>query len=243
LNPLVRVQNLHKQFAQRPVLQNLNFEMKEGEFVSLLGPSGCGKSTLLRILAGLDSPSTGGVQWTGSKNFAFVFQESELLPWRNAFENVRLPLELQNRLSPADQKDRASWALDRVGLAKAETLFPHELSGGMKMRVSIARALGGRPQVLFMDEPFSALDEVSRFALQQQLRHLSEEEGLTVLFVTHSSPEAAFLADRVLLLSPDGKLAHDQKIAYGEARREALRETSEYQKTSAAISQRMRGPG
>jgi NitT/TauT family transport system ATP-binding protein len=207
---LLRLKQLTKTFHQREVLRDLNFEMPAGQFLCLLGPSGCGKSTLLRLLAGLESPTSGQIQWRGSPKFSFVFQDSELLPWRNALENVRLPLELQSTYSRAELNARALQSLNRVGLADAAPVFPHELSGGMKMRVSVARALCRGPEVIFMDEPFSALDEIARFEMQKQIRQLCDEEKLSVVFVTHSSAEAATLGDRILLLSGDGVLISDE---------------------------------
>lgn len=237
---MLELQNIQKKFADREILKSVNLELGEGEFLCVLGPSGCGKSTLLRIMAGLETPNGGKLAWqTPDHNFAFVFQEAQLLAWRNVLENTRLPLELQKQ--PEDvqnQKSRA--ALEKVQLKNFENHFPHELSGGMKMRVSIARALSSSPRVLFMDEPFSALDEVTRFSMQKQLRELCEKEKLSVVFVTHSTYEAAFLADRVLMMNTKGgEFILNKKIHYSSPRTEELRSASEYQATVTEISRKM----
>ena len=237
----LEVDHIKKTFSDLTVLKDVKFRMQEGEFLCLLGPSGCGKSTLLRVLAGLESADSGKILWSGSlTEKAFVFQEAELLSWRTALENARLPLELHGTLTFEEQNKKALWALKRVGLEKFAGYFPHQLSGGMKMRVSIARALSSSPKVLFMDEPFSALDEITRFDLQKQLRNLSEEEKLTVIFVTHSSFEAAFLADRILLMSAKGgNFVLDQQIAFPQKREDSLRIQADYQSCVQRISSKM----
>lgn len=237
---VLELRNIQKKFKDREVLKSANLELAAGEFLCVLGPSGCGKSTLLRIMAGLEAPTQGLLHWaTKDPRFAFVFQEPQLLDWRNVLENTRLPLELQQQ--PLDvQNQKSESALKKVNLAGFENHFPHELSGGMKMRVSIARALSSSPQVLFMDEPFSALDEVNRFIMQKQLRELCEKENLSVVFVTHSSYEAAFLADRVLMMSTQGgEFIFNHPIKYSSPREEALRASAEYQNTVTTISQKM----
>jgi len=185
-------------------LKNISCEIKAGEFVSILGPSGCGKSTLLKMVAGLRKPSAGqikvGENTSGAQKISYVFQEPQLLPWRKVLGNVMLPLELLGNAS-IDSELRARKALERVGLIDFESYYPAELSGGMKMRVSLARALVTEPELLLMDEPFAALDEITRFRLDEELRSLWSESQMTVLFVTHSISEAAFLSDRILLLS------------------------------------------
>jgi len=240
---ILELKNIQKKFTDREVLKAVNLELREGEFLCVLGPSGCGKSTLLRLMAGLEEPTQGTIHWQGQGSqqpqFGFVFQEAQLLAWRTVLENTRLPLELKNQ--PQDlqlQKVRA--ALEKVNLKNIENHYPHELSGGMKMRVSIARALSVSPKVLFMDEPFSALDEVTRFYLQRELRELCEKEKLSIVFVTHSSYEAAFLADRVLLMNTQGgQIILNEKVAYTQSRTEELRNTPEYQAVTAKISQKM----
>lgn len=237
---MLELQNIQKKFADREILKSVNLQLTEGEFLCILGPSGCGKSTLLRIMAGLETPTAGKLDWrTLDHNFAFVFQEAQLLAWRNVLENTRLPLELQ-KLPADEQNQKSRAALEKVQLKNFENHFPHELSGGMKMRVSIARALSSSPRVLFMDEPFSALDEVTRFSMQRQLRELCEKERLSVVFVTHSTYEAAFLADRVLMMNTKGgEFILNEKIQYTSSRTEDLRESSEYQAMVAKISRKM----
>ena len=191
-------------------LRDLSFTVAPGEFVSLLGPSGCGKSTALRLAANLLTPDSGAVTFpTGKPEIGFVFQEPTLMPWADALTNARLPLDLQN--APRGQaNDRAASALARVGLAGFERALPRELSGGMKMRVSLARALVARPKLLLLDEPFAALDEITRAQLGDDLLRLWREDGLTILFVTHSVSESAFLSQRVLVMTPrPGTIAAD----------------------------------
>ena len=197
-------------------LNDLSFMVARGEFVSLLGPSGCGKSTALRLAAGLLTPDAGAVTYAdGKPQTGFVFQDHTLMPWADALTNARLPLDLKR--TPRDQADaRASAALARVGLAGFEHAYPRELSGGMKMRVSIARALAAQPQLLLLDEPFAALDEITRNALGDDLLKLWREDGLTVLFVTHSVSESSYLSQRVLVMTPrPGHIAADIALASG----------------------------
>ncbi len=192
-------------------LRNVSLRLGSRDFVALLGPSGCGKSTLLRLIAGLDQPDAGAVRWDAGPpapgRIGFVFQDPTLLPWASAAENVRLPLRLQG-IPPAQSAPRVAAALARVGLAGFENARPRELSGGMRMRVSIARSLVQQPDVLLMDEPFAALDEFTRHALQEELLSVTAEAGCCVVFVTHSIYEAAFLARRIVLMSPrPGRIA------------------------------------
>ena len=197
-------------------LNDLSFMVARGEFVSLLGSSGCGKSTALRLAAGLLTPDAGAVTYAdGKPQIGFVFQDHTLMPWADALTNARLPLDLKRM--PRDQADaRASAALARVGLAGFEHAYPRELSGGMKMRVSIARALAAQPQLLLLDEPFAALDEITRNALGDDLLKLWREDGLTVLFVTHSVSESSYLSQRVLVMTPrPGHIAADIALASG----------------------------
>ena len=183
-------------------LRDLSFIIKTGEFVSLLGPSGCGKSTGLRLVAGLLQPDSGAVVYPdGKPEIGFVFQEPTLMPWADARANVRLPLDLK-RVPRAQANALAEAALVRVGLKGFERAYPRELSGGMKMRVSIARALAATSKLLLLDEPFAALDEITRNALGDDLLRLWREDGLTVLFVTHSVTESSYLSQRVLVMTP-----------------------------------------
>jgi NitT/TauT family transport system ATP-binding protein len=192
-------------------LRDASLSLKAGDFVALLGPSGCGKSTLLRLIAGLDTPDAGRLVWQGGKrpDLGFVFQDATLLPWATAVENVFLPLRLRG-MAWTEAKPAVTAALERVGLHGFTGARPRELSGGMRMRVSIARALVTRPKLLLMDEPFAALDEFTRHALQEDLLALWAELGCTVVFVTHSIYEAAFLARRIVLMTPrPGRIAQE----------------------------------
>ena len=197
-------------------LHDLSFDIAPGEFVSLLGPSGCGKSTALRLAAGLLAPDAGTVTFAGGKpQIGFVFQEPTLMPWADALTNARLPLDLNNT-PRGEANDRAAAALARVGLAGFESALPRELSGGMKMRVSLARALAAQPRLLLLDEPFAALDEITRAQLGDDLMRLWREDGLTILFVTHSVSESAYLSQRVLVMTPrPGRIAADIELPEG----------------------------
>ena len=200
---LLTLRGVCKRFSSgTQALSDLNFQVNDGEFVSLLGPSGCGKSTALRLIAGLIAPDSGEISWSGARpELGFVFQEATLMPWADALTNARLPLDLKGvRRGEADAQ--AAAALARLGLKGFESAYPRELSGGMKMRVSIARALAARPKILLMDEPFAALDEITRAGLNDDLLALAREDGITVIFVTHSVMESAYLSSRVLVLSP-----------------------------------------
>jgi NitT/TauT family transport system ATP-binding protein len=212
----------------------LDLEVRRGEFLSLLGPSGCGKSTALRLIAGLASPSSGTVDVAhraaepkGTHAIGFVFQEPTLMPWADVAANVRLPLKLANR--PAAEADRRVMsALAQVGLAEFAGSYPRELSGGMKMRVSLARALVTDPEILLMDEPFAALDEITRFRLNNDLLALWRDLGKTVIFVTHSVFESVYLSQRVIVMSArPGGIAAEFRID-APARGEDFRTSAEY---------------
>ncbi|HWY62264.1 MAG TPA: ABC transporter ATP-binding protein [Rhizomicrobium sp.] len=200
---LVTLANVGKRFAGgTEALSGLDFEVGDGEFVALLGPSGCGKSTALRLIAGLIAPDTGEIRWSGPRpEMGFVFQEPTLMPWAGALANARLPLDLKH-VPRGEADERTAAALERMGLKGFDSAYPRELSGGMKMRVSIARALAAKPKLLLMDEPFAALDEITRSALNDDLLALAREDSITVIFVTHSVMESAYLSDRVLVMSP-----------------------------------------
>lgn len=196
----IELRNVQKKFASGVhAVKDLNLEVSAGEFVSILGPSGCGKSTLLRMIAGLEN-STGGELLVEKSKTAFVFQDAHLLPWRTVLQNVCLPLEIKKKSSVASEA-AARAALSQVGLADFAEAYPAQLSGGMRMRVSLARALVTDPDLLLLDEPFAALDEITRQALDEDLRLLWEKKKFTVLFVTHSVREAAFLSNRAVVLS------------------------------------------
>jgi NitT/TauT family transport system ATP-binding protein len=220
----VSVSGLHRDFGGGVVaLDRVDLTISAGEFVAILGPSGCGKSTLLRIIAGLDQPTQGSVEADYRGRIAYVFQDAHLLPWRTVLRNVALPLEL--RRAPLPQRtDRAMAAIRAVGLADFAGAYPSQLSGGMRMRVSLARALVTDPQLLLLDEPFAALDEITRSMLDDQLRQLWIDRGMTVLFVTHSITEAAFLADRAVVMTPrPGRIVLDTPIDLGRERATTLR--------------------
>jgi NitT/TauT family transport system ATP-binding protein len=198
---VVSLRGVGKTFDSGTVaLRGFDLDVRDGEFVSLLGPSGCGKSTALRIIAGLSTPSSGAMEWPAGEggNLGFVFQEPTLMPWADVAANVRLPLELAYIDKPA-AVDRA---LARVGLTEFARAYPRELSGGMKMRCSIARALVTEPQLLLMDEPFAALDEINRFTLNNDLLALWQELRRTVIFVTHSVFESVYLSQRIVVMTP-----------------------------------------
>jgi NitT/TauT family transport system ATP-binding protein len=213
----------------------LDLDVAKGEFVSLLGPSGCGKSTALRLIAGLGAPTSGAVSVShraaradGRHPIGFVFQEPTLMPWASVRENVRLPLKLA-RAASADAERRIEAALAQVGLSEFADAFPRELSGGMKMRVSLARALVTDPDILLLDEPFAALDEITRFRLNNDLLDLWRKLGKTIIFVTHSVFESVYLSQRVLVMTArPGRLASEFRIATAEPRGEAFRTSAEY---------------
>jgi NitT/TauT family transport system ATP-binding protein len=213
----------------------LDLDVRKGEFVSLLGPSGCGKSTALRLIAGLSAPTSGGVdvshgsgQARGAHTIGFVFQEPTLMPWTSVSENVRLPLKLAHAPS-AEANARVHEALTQVGLGEFADAFPRELSGGMKMRVSLARALVTDPDILLMDEPFAALDEITRFRLNNDLLSLWRNLHKTVIFVTHSVFESVYLSQRVIVMtSRPGRLSAEFRIDAPEPRGEDFRTSVDY---------------
>jgi len=210
--PLIAVSRLEKTYLTRVgtrirALADVTLDVADGEFVTIVGPSGCGKTTLLRILGGLLSASSGSVELLGrrvsgpSRNVGMVFQDPVLLPWRTVLENVMLPVAVL-RLDRRAHHRRALDLLGLVGLAGFEDKYPHELSGGMRQRVSLARALVHDPALLLMDEPFGALDAMTREAMNLELQRIWRDSGKTVAFITHSIPEAAFLGGRVVVMSP-----------------------------------------
>lgn len=222
--------------GQVTALQDLSMGLAEHGFMSLLGPSGCGKSTLLRLVADLLTPTTGTIDVFGNtpefarrgRELGFVFQDAALLPWRTAIDNVRLPLQVgkRTRVPDADSPERL---LELVGLKGREHAYPHELSGGMRQRVAIARALVCRPRVLLMDEPFGALDEITRDRLNEELLKIWQATGTTVLFVTHSIPEAVFLSQQVLVLSSHpGRVRERVVIDLPFPRELSVRDTAEF---------------
>ena len=227
-------------------LKNVSVDIAEGEFMSLLGPSGCGKSTFLRVVADLIAPTSGSVQVLGvtpgtarlRRDIGFVFQDAALLPWRSALQNVELPLEVARGRTQSTKAARATprELLELVGLQGSENAYPHELSGGMRQRVSIARALVTDPRILLMDEPFGSLDEITRDRLNEELLRVWRELGMTVLFVTHSIYEAAFLAQRVLMLAANpGRVQEIVPVELPADRTLAIRETPEFVQLTARL--------
>ena len=256
--PVVALSNVGKIFANGMVaLDRLNLDVWPGEFVSLLGPSGCGKSTALRLIAGLSEPSSGKIDWmhpefaqaseaqghlrhqpaktgvsalmsaTGYGRIGFVFQEPTLMPWATVAANVRLPLKLKGLDATAQARVEA--ALARVGLSAFADSYPRELSGGMKMRASIARALVTEPKLLLMDEPFAALDEITRFRLNNDLLELWQSLGKTVVFVTHSVFESVYLSQRIVVMTPrPGRVFTEIAVDAPYPRDERFRTSADY---------------
>jgi NitT/TauT family transport system ATP-binding protein len=209
-------------------IEPLTFELAAGSFVSLLGPSGCGKSTLMRLLASLDAPTGGTIHRAADMRLACVFQDPCLLPWRTVLANAELPLELRG-VSAQARDAAARAALAQVGLSDAVDRYPAQLSGGMKMRVSLARALVTEPTFLLLDEPFAALDEITRQTLDDHLRALWRAKGFTVLFVTHAVDEAAYVSDRALVMSRGpGRLVLDHQLGLPEERTAKLRSQAQF---------------
>jgi NitT/TauT family transport system ATP-binding protein len=237
----IQLNNLKKSFGTKEVLKSFNLKIPAGSFLSLVGPSGCGKSTVLRLIAQLEKPTSGDVQNSQANHFGFVFQEANLLPWKTVFENVSLPFEISPDLKGTSKNEiesRTLEVLNKVNLQDSQDLFPHQLSGGMKMRVSIARALVTKPQLLLMDEPFAALDEFTRYQMQIQLRELWHNEGLTVLFVTHSLSEAVFMSERVVLMNQSGGgIVLDQKLDLPKQRQDDLRTSPEFNQFIKQLSE------
>ena len=246
--PVVSLRGVGKMFGNGLLaLDGLDLDVRDGEFLSLLGPSGCGKSTALRIIAGLSEPSRGTVAWRDAtaarRSIGFVFQEPTLMPWATVFANVFLPLKLAGS-DKAAAAARIMETLVRVGLADFADAYPRELSGGMRMRVSIARALVTAPRVLLMDEPFAALDEITRFKLNDDLVTLWRELRMTVVFVTHSVFESVFLSNRIVVMtSRPGRVSSELAID-APARDARFRTSAEYASycrvTSEALGQVMR---
>lgn len=236
---LLRMDGVGKVFAGGvTALADMNLSLSEGQFVSLLGPSGCGKSTALRLIAGLMQPTTGKVIWQGghdSGDLGVVFQEPTLMPWATVEKNVWLPLRLKGESLDA-ARPRIAQALDMVGLGGFPGAYPRELSGGMKMRVSIARALVTQPRLILMDEPFAALDEITRNKMNDDLLALRDRLGCTVIFVTHSVFESVYLSDRIVVMAPrPGRVAEEMTVT-APMRDEEFRTSAEYAAQCRAVS-------
>jgi len=242
---IARLQQVDKVYANGVVaLRHLDLDVGEGEFLSLLGPSGCGKSTVLRLVAGLGEVSGGRIEWPNGNGRArgdigFVFQDPTLMPWATVSANVLLPLKLRG--VPADEgKARAREAIGLVGLDGFERAYPRQLSGGMKMRVSIARALVTRPRLLLMDEPFASLDEITRFKLDNDLLQLWAHQRWTVVFVTHSVYESVYLSTRIAVMTArPGRTASEVVIDAPTPRDEAFRTSPLYNEYCRQVSARL----
>jgi NitT/TauT family transport system ATP-binding protein len=246
--PLITLSGVDRRYANGLLaLQGMDLQLARGEFVSLLGPSGCGKSSVLRLLAGLDSPTAGSVRREGralngpAEGTGFVFQDPTLMPWASVRENVELPLRLAG-VAASQRRTPALQRLQGVGLGEFVDAMPAELSGGMKMRASIARALVTQPQLLLLDEPFAALDEITRFALNQALLDLwwpasAPSAAFTAVFVTHSVYEAVFLSQRVLVMSArPGRISAEVRIDAPPHRAAAFRQSEVFAKACERLS-------
>jgi len=244
---LVRLEQVGKRFGGGPaVLAGIDLRVARGDFVSFVGPSGCGKSTLLRLIAGLIAPSEGAITVGGAApreardKMFFVFQDASLLPWRRTAANVELPLLLRG-LPPAERRRRVDRTLELVGLSDAREKYPWQLSGGMKMRASIARALGMAPEILLLDEPFGSLDEMTRDRLNEDLLAIRARDPFTACFVTHSVAEALFLSNRIVVLAPHpGRVARVVDVPFPYPRPAELREDPAFLRLLAEVSHELR---
>jgi len=245
---MVTISGLSKRYGSNPpVLQQINLAIEKGEFISLIGPSGCGKSTLLKLISGLTSASSGSILVDGMtpvnarKTVSYIFQDATLLPWRNVTRNVGLGLELEH-VSREARKAKVQSLLELVGLSHVAQAYPRQLSGGMKMRVSVARALATTPRLLLMDEPFGALDEMTRDRLNEELLRLRAEQSWTAVFVTHSVSEAVFLSTRIIVLAPSpGRIAQQIEIDLPFPRTSLTRESERFESYVTEVSRALRG--
>ena len=234
---LIKIEHLNKNYRSLKVLQDISLEVTSGDFISILGASGSGKSTLLRLIAGLERPSKGEINFSQTPHLSYVFQDACLLPWLTVEENVKLPFVLLKEVP-----SKVNEMLELVGLKDFKTFYPGQLSGGMKMRVSLARALVTSPEILLLDEPFSALDEMTRFQLQDDVRKIWHDRKMTVLFVTHSIAEAVYLANRVLLLDKRKKsIIRDMHLELPATRIQSLKYQSNYMNYVTDLSRLLRG--
>ena len=245
--PVLQMTTVGKVFAGNVVaLNNMSLTVNQGDFISLLGPSGCGKSTALRLISNLMHPTSGRISWEGGQgadDLGMVFQEPTLMPWTTVAQNVYLPFRIRGQSYPA-VKDRIMEIMALVGLEAFAGAYPRELSGGMKMRVSIARALVTNPRLILMDEPFAALDEITRHRLNHDLLALKQKIGCTVIFVTHSVFESVFLSDRIMVMAArPGRVIRELVVDAPYPRNEAFRTSPEYathcRATSDALHQAM----
>lgn len=245
--PQVAMSAVSKRYGSSTVLEDINLTILKGEFVSLIGPSGCGKSTLLKLISGLTAATDGSIQVDGMtpvnarETISYIFQDATLLPWRTVTSNVGLGLELEG-VSREVRKQKVQLLLDLVGLAHVARSYPRQLSGGMKMRVSVARALATRPRLLLLDEPFGALDEMTRDRLNEELLRLKTEQNWTAVFVTHSVAEAVFLSTRVIVLAPSpGRIAHEITVNLPFPRTSETRESPQFESLVTEVSRALRG--
>jgi NitT/TauT family transport system ATP-binding protein len=241
---LLRLNHVDKIFNGNVVaLRDMNLQVNQGDFISLLGPSGCGKSTALRLISDLMHPTRGRIEWEGSHgrgDLGVVFQEPTLMPWATVAQNVWLPFRLAGK-SYAEVKDDILEVLRLVGLEKFLNAYPRELSGGMKMRVSIARAIATNPRLILMDEPFAALDEITRHKLNNDLLRLKDKIGCTVIFVTHSVFESVFLSDRIVVMAArPGRVLTELEVDAPYPRGEDFRTSSEYATHARRASEALR---
>ncbi len=245
--PEIAIAGVKKQFGNaRAILESIDLVVAKQEFISLIGPSGCGKSTILKLIAGLASPTSGTIRVDGMtplnarETISFVFQDATLLPWRTVTQNIALGLELE-RMPNARREREVAALLDLVGLKHVAAAYPRELSGGMKMRVSIARALATNPRLMLLDEPFAALDEMSRDRLNEEILRLRSEQSWTAVFVTHSVPEAVFLSDRIVVLAPNpGRIYAEFLVELPEPRTSAIRSTPEFDAIASRVAHTLR---
>jgi len=237
---MISVSGVTKNFDEVHALKEVNLDIATGEFVTIVGPSGCGKSTLLRIIAGLIDSTEGHINKPQESMSAFVFQDAALLPWRTVQKNAELLMELEDGFSKEERVTRVSSALQQVGLSGFEKSYPHQLSGGMKMRLSLARALVLRPEYLLLDEPLSAVDELTRELLQEEIHALWNEEKFTAILVTHNVAEAVFLSNKVVVMSSrPGEIVHVVDIPF-KKRDQLLRSKAQFSKLVNDISGKLR---
>jgi len=245
--PIVELKGVEKRYGDGPlVLDNISFSAEQGDFVTLIGPSGCGKSTILRLISGLNPVSAGSIVVDGMEpakavgSLAFVFQEPTLLPWLTVSQNVEVPMRLHGARS-ATRIETARRSLEQVRLGDRMDYYPRQLSGGQKMRVSIARALSVSPRIMLLDEPFGALDEMTRDHLNEELLAIRQQLAWTAFFVTHSVAEAVFLSNRILVFSANpGRLHDDIRVDFPYPRTEETRESEPYQRLVAEVSKILR---
>jgi NitT/TauT family transport system ATP-binding protein len=244
---MLTLSDVSKRYGNTTVLQQINLTIDKGEFVSLIGPSGCGKSTLLKLISGLTSASSGNILIEGitplnaRKTISYIFQDATLLPWRTVSGNLGLGLELEH-VNREVRIQKVQTLIELVGLTHVARAYPRQLSGGMKMRVSVARALATTPRLLLLDEPFGALDEMARDRLNEELLRLRAEQNWTAVFVTHSVAEAVFLSTRIIVLAPSpGRIAQQIPIDLPFPRTSVTRESPRFESLVTAVSRALRG--